>query len=47
MKISLQDTNRILTYFVVGAFIVIAMKGLFLASTSSAQPYVIPFSIIQ
>lgn len=38
MKISLQDSNQLLTYLVVGAIIVIAMKGLFLASTYTANP---------
>lgn len=41
MKMSLQDSNKLLTYLVVGAFIVIAMKVVFLAST---QPQSNPFS---
>jgi hypothetical protein len=44
MKISLDKYHSFMTYLLVGALIVITMKGLYLASTSAGQPNWMLFS---
>lgn len=44
MKISLDKYHGFMTYLLVGALIVITMKGLYLASISAGQPNWNPFA---
>lgn len=37
MKLSLQDSNQLRNYFLVGALMILAMKGIHLASTQAAH----------